>query len=318
MAERKTALAARKPPTPSRHRVAKPAQPSVLRMDRERIPVLRPDLKGYVVAEEVVDGFDDRQDLSRSQRLAVAQLAERFAPDGVSDDQKALLADAKPQPASELGLALAADEDQLTEAFLSGALDDLPSTAWRVISNPAERGGTYPLTAADLRKLTGASYRQVRYWNESDLLPAQLIDGERRYFAAGLAKAFMLFEADKYQVAAANAVQHGGSDGRRVLRLVGASLVENARHARPGVAASKLREAGETLMRYGTEIVDRPAGRAADVRGVAKRRASAGAASASGPGRQKKKPKRAAKTPAAARALSRGGRSTSRARSAGK
>jgi hypothetical protein len=55
----------------------------VLRIDRERIPVLRPDLKGHVVGEEVVDG-DDREDLSHNQRLAVARLAERFAPDGAS------------------------------------------------------------------------------------------------------------------------------------------------------------------------------------------------------------------------------------------
>jgi hypothetical protein len=285
----------------------------VLRIDRERIPVLRPDLKGYVVGQEVVDGFADRQDLSHDQRLAVARLAERFAPDGVSNDQKALLADAKPQPASELGLALAADEDQLTGDFLAGALDDLPSNAWRVISNPAELGSTYPLTGADLQKLTGASYRQVRYWNESDLLPAQVIDGERRYFAAGLAKAFMLFEAEKYQVAAANAVQHGGSDGRRVLRLIGASLVENARYARPGVAASKLLEAGQSLMRYGTEIVDRPVGRVADVRRATKRTTSARTVGASGRQRPKTTPKRAAKVPTSARARSGARRSTPQA-----
>jgi hypothetical protein len=290
--------------------------PSALRSKHETIPVLRPDLQGYVLEQDITDGFADRADLSENQRVAIAKLAQRFGPDGASEGQKALLAAAEPQPASDLGLALAADEDQLTEDFLAGALDDLPESAWGLISNPAEHGSAYPLTSVDLQKLTGATYRQIRYWNEAELLPSQVVDGERRFFAAGLAKAFMLFEAEKYQVAAANAVRHGGIDARRVLRLVGASLVENARHAPAGAAAGKLAEAGQLLMRHCAEIVDRPTGKrtahATAKRGTSKRGAPKPAQAT--PSRSaKSSTKRSARTIAASQALSGAKRTTPRA-----
>jgi|NGEPerStandDraft_6_1074524.scaffolds.fasta_scaffold18876_4 hypothetical protein len=304
--------------TPREPRTLEPTAPSALRSKDETIPVLRPDLRGYVLEQEVVDGFADRADLSENQRVAIAKLAERFSPDGASDEQKALLAAAQPQPASDLGLALAADEDQLTEDFLAGALADLPESAWRVISNPAEHGSAYPLTSVDLQKLTGATYRQIRYWNEAELLPSQVVDGERRFFATGLAKAFMLFEAEKYQVAAANAVRHGGMDARRVLRLVGASLVENARHAPGGAAAGKLAEAGQLLMRHCAEIVDRPSGKGAHAtpkRGVSKRGASKRAHATSSRSAMSSA-KRSAKTIAPSRGLSGAKRTTPRMPSA--
>ena len=58
---------------------------------RHPLPILRADLRGYVLEEYAVDGFQDRADLSEEARIRIARWAKRFLPSEVSDSQRELL-----------------------------------------------------------------------------------------------------------------------------------------------------------------------------------------------------------------------------------
>jgi DNA-binding transcriptional MerR regulator len=227
-------------------------------------PTLRADAKGYVLGDESVDGFADRPDLVDGQRRIIARLAAHYAPDEVSAAQQEFLRDFEargPTRPSELLLALAADEADVTEAYVTGFYDELSDESRRVVFNPSEHpelgGRDYPLSIGDVAKLTGATTRQLRHWEDSGLLRSHRVNGRRKFFAGAVLKAMVLAETPQYQLAAISDVSRQKSGGERLLRLIGA-VVASLDPESVERAGRELIATGKALIEHSSELLQKP------------------------------------------------------------
>ncbi|HLA13486.1 MAG TPA: MerR family DNA-binding transcriptional regulator, partial [Gemmatimonadaceae bacterium] len=162
----------------------------------DALPVVRPDRLGYVLGGDWVDGFADSSALPLPIRRQIARLAERYAPGELSDAQRALLAARPVERASDLLRALAEDEADLDEAFVEGLYDSLDEAELAVA-----RSQSYPLAIGKVSELTGASPRQIRYWEEQGLLRAYAFGGQSRYLRGGVLRAMALVTQEQHVLA---------------------------------------------------------------------------------------------------------------------
>lgn len=224
-------------------------------------PTLRADQRGYILGDESIDGFADRPDLADDQRTIIARFARRYAPDTLSPEQKRLLEKfdkSGPPSASPLLHALAAEEAQLEEAYLLGFGEELTKRQRDLLANPgrhpALKGRTYPLSIGEVEKLTEATARQLRYWEEGGLLKAQRLNGQRKYFRSAVLRAMVLANTPPNHVNAVRAVAAGADEGERLIRLLGAQLASTAPQEEIGRAGRELIQIGRALVEYSVGV----------------------------------------------------------------
>ncbi len=217
-------------------------------------PRLRPDLRGYIIDGEAVDGFADRTDLSLSDRIVIARLCNRYSPKHLSAVQRKLsrTSEAQRQPvASDLLRGFAINDATIDAVAEEGFLEELTEDELRLVGDPSLHpdlpNATYPLTIGQLATLTGATQRQLRHWDDAALVPAERVNGQRRFYSAGVVRAFVLARADTYQVTALASIARGEPEGLRLLRLVAASAAALAKEGLSGQASVSFVEAAHRL-----------------------------------------------------------------------
>jgi DNA-binding transcriptional MerR regulator len=221
-------------------------------------PQLRADRLGYLIDGEYTQGFADRPDLRPADRQLIARWCQRFTPDLLTAAQREVLERPKAGvPTVLLQLRDAAVENAerdmplAVDVGLYGRLDTAEvhkvREPWLVLGgNPAR---DYPLSAAELAKLTGATTKQIRSWEESDLLPAYWIAGRRHFFSAAAVHAFALRGLDRNEIRAARRVL-SSDPGDPVPQLVAAAVERSRRAAKPARLAALI--AGKMLARPGS------------------------------------------------------------------
>ncbi len=200
-------------------------------------PRLRADRQGYVIDDEYVQGFADRSDLKQADRQLIARWCQSFTPDMLTAEQRELLERRK--------VRLSTVAQQLRDAAIENAERDMPLAIdvglygrlskdevrkvrepWVVLGENPPRD--YPLSAAELATLTGATTKQIRSWEKSDLLPAYWIADRRHFFSAAAVHAFALRKLDRNEIRGARRVL--SSDPEDPLPELVAAAVERSRY----------------------------------------------------------------------------------------
>ncbi len=200
-------------------------------------PQLRADQQGYLVDGESVDGFGDRPDLDAHSRRLIAQWCQAFAPDALGAEQRQLLRGTAAPPsqvARELRDAAIENAERdmplAVDVGLRGRLgeDEIRKVRepWLVLGGDPQRD--YPLNTSELATLTGATPKQIRSWEESELLPAYWIADRRHFFSAAAVHAFALRELDRNEIRSARRVL--SADPEDVLPELVAAALERSRH----------------------------------------------------------------------------------------
>ncbi len=224
------------------------------------MPTLRADRRGYVLDEESVDGFDDREDLSPVARRQIAKWARRFTPAMLSEEQHRLPAESDEERGAQLELLAAAlrdAEQDVPEGVARGFYEDLTDEQLSYVRDPSSHsalvGAGYPLSTKEMGTLTGASGRQLRHWDALGLLPSHRVAGQRRFLSAAVARAFALKGSQLHEVAALAALSRGGPDAARLTRLIAAQVGSLAARV-VGSAGSELAQAAATLVTHSREL----------------------------------------------------------------
>lgn len=205
------------------------------------LPTIRPDRRGYMLDAEWVDGFSDRPELPVKARRQIALLAERYAPDEISDEQRALLASRSEERASDLLRALAEDEADLDEAFAEGLYDSLDEHELTLA-----REQSYPLSIGEVEELTGATARQLRHWEEQGLLRLHSFGAQRRYLRGGVLRAMALVKQEQYVLATLGKTV---KEPTKLVKLLGLALRESADPETLAAAARAFTQVGRMLDR---------------------------------------------------------------------
>jgi hypothetical protein len=192
-------------------------------------PQLRSNHRGYRLGGQVVDGFPDQPQLPPFQRRLIAEWAKALGHGLPAAQQKLLQARPTP-PEAQLEILRAAQRDgdrdvqRVVDSGVYATLDaaDIDRCEW-----PEEVLGearSYPINATELATLAGVTYKQIRDWDKSGLLPSHDIDGRRQYFSAAALTACALKPLDKWQIAALRGVlsSEPSSGFRRLIDYVSA------------------------------------------------------------------------------------------------
>lgn len=233
-----------------------------MKRNDERRVLPRADREGYLLDGKPVDGFADRPQLPRAERETIARLAKRFAPEAMSDTQRALLTalEQEPRGASAKLRGFSANEGYVDDLFLRGFFQLLSPQQLELVAHPERKAGSaYPLTVGQLAKLTGTTPRQIRHWTDLQILPEQRADGDRLYYSAAAAYAMVLAPLDKFVIAALAVLNHRGRETPRLLTVFGSSLTTLAQDLpATSPAVESLVAAGEALQRSATELSSTP------------------------------------------------------------
>lgn len=215
---------------------------------RKQQVTVRADLRGYVLRGQAVDGFDDRTDLPRVDRVAIARMARSYAP-ALSVEQRQLLArdDARPRRASARlrGFTENALEDE--KAYRAGLYAQLSARQRAAIAET-----DFPVSVGQLARLVGATDRQIRHWTDLELLPAHRVAGQRRYYSAAAVQAASYVRMDKHQMATLATLVRPSSRSATLLSVVGATLTTLAQRVGGEEVQRDLVEAGICLQHVGT------------------------------------------------------------------
>jgi hypothetical protein len=208
---------------------------SKLRAERIAVagPQLRADRRGYLLGADRVDGFDDRSDLDTSSRRLIAGWARAFAPDSLDAAQRRLLdqpAEATLDTPKLLARAAIENAESDMPIAMDAGLYSLLSTdeisavrePWLKLGDEDRRD--YPLNASELARLTETTAKQIRSWEEADLLPAYWIGGRRHFFSAAAVHAFALKRLDRNEIRGVSRILSTQQDDP-VVALVAASLL---------------------------------------------------------------------------------------------
>lgn len=192
-------------------------------------PQLRGNRQGYHLRGEIVDGFPDQPQLPPFQRRLIAEWAKALDHE-LSAAQQELLQTRPTPPEAQLQILRAAQRDgdcdvqRVVDSGVYATLDvaDVERCEW-----PEEVLGearSYPINATELATLAGVTYKQIRDWDKSGLLPSHDIDGRRQYFSAAALTACALKPLDKWQIAALRGVLNADRDSgfRRLIDYVSA------------------------------------------------------------------------------------------------
>lgn len=224
-------------------------------------PTVRGDRRGYVLDQQVVEGFDDRPDLSLEQRTIIARLCRKYSPKALTPQQREFLRavdEGAFEPASATLVGFSRNELDLEKVGTAGFLQELSSSELRYVREPGAhrslKGQHYPLTTGEVATLCQATERQIRHWADSGLIPSYRIDGQRRFFSAGLIRAMVLAKAGNFEVSTLAAIARGGKRGERLLRLIGSMVASLAEHRSAEPAAALLGAAGSGLVLHSSEL----------------------------------------------------------------
>jgi DNA-binding transcriptional MerR regulator len=231
-------------------------------------PFLRPDRSGYFLGDESVDGFTDRLDLPRRQRVILAKMAQRLTPDRLDPVQVELLAGADEAVVpSALIDAFARDEALVGEVGAQGLLEhltererDLAAHPWSLksVSRP------YPLRIGHVIELVRAAGhdvtdRQLRHWADAGLLPSHRINGQRYFLRAAVLRAMLYAKLSPQQIASLMAVAQGSEQGLLFTAafgsLLGAGRCVTNVYAEPW---NDLAEAGQILLANISALTELP------------------------------------------------------------
>ena len=188
------------------------------------LPSVRADGRGYVLGGKWFDGFADREDLEFAARRQLARLAERYAPEDLSDQQRALLSVRLEAGASDLLRALARDEADLDAAFAEGLHDTLDEQELA-----RARAQQYPLPIGRVAELTGATQRQIRHWEATG--PAVRSRGRRAEaisLRGGMLRAMALVKQEQHVIATLGKTVQ---EPRQLIKLI--AMVVSGSGARP-------------------------------------------------------------------------------------
>lgn len=203
------------------------------------LPSIRPDRRGYVFEGKWFDGFADRDDLDFAERRQLARLTERYAPEDLSDEQRALLSGRFEAGASDLLRALAQDEADLDAAFAEGLYDTLDEEELA-----RAREHQYPLPIGRVAEITGATQRQIRHWEEQDLLHAHAIGGQKRYLRGGVLRAMALVKQEQHVIATLSKTVQ---EPRQLIKLIAMVVSGSGDPARIKEVAREFFSLGEML-----------------------------------------------------------------------
>jgi hypothetical protein len=210
-------------------------------------PTVRPDRAGYVLDGESIDGFADRRDVSKDVRVLIARMAARFAPDAMTDWQRSAVEVAGTPRASELLVALTADEEDVDLAFQEGLFDDVrPSDLKRA------RAQQYPIRIGQASKLTGATQRQLRHWEGLGLLRTHVINNQRLYFKGAVIRAFALVKHEQFVLSTLGKAK--GGDAAELIRLLAAVLLDSDDRELSESAAGAFEAAAFALRSFAPEL----------------------------------------------------------------
>src|SRR4051812_45814171 len=104
-----------------------------------------------------------------------------------------------------------------------------------------------------MQQLTGASKRQLRYWETLGLLPSHRISGRRTFGSAAVARAMALKDCQQHEVAALAALARGGPDAARLTRLLAAQIGSMAERL-TGAAGRELVDAASLIVARSREL----------------------------------------------------------------
>jgi hypothetical protein len=192
-------------------------------------PQLRGGRQGYLLDDQLIDGFSDQPQLPPFHRRLIAEWARAFGYD-LSAAQQELLRMRPMPPEAQLEILKAAqyngdrDVPRLVE---SGVYETLSADDVERCEYPQEILGEargYPINATELATLAGVTYKQIRDWERGGLLPSHEIDGRRQYCSAAALTACALKPLDKWQIAALRGVLSSDRDSgfRRLIDYVSA------------------------------------------------------------------------------------------------
>jgi hypothetical protein len=205
------------------------------------LPVIRPDRRGYVLNDEWVDGFSDRPELPVKVRRQIAVLAQRYAPDDISDEQRTLFVARSEDRGSDMLRALSEDEADLDEAFAEGLYDSLDE---QELARAREQ--SYPLSIGEVEALTGATARQLRHWEEQGLLRLHSFGAQRRYLRGGVLRAMALVKQEQYVLATLGKVV---KEPTHLVKLIGLALRDSGDRDKISAAAREFTTIGKMLDR---------------------------------------------------------------------
>ena len=235
------------------------------------LPTIRDDGSGYLYKDEDVDGFADDLRLPTPARVLIARFAAALTPERVTPEQRSLLRGVGP---SSLLKDLADDEADLEKAWETGLYDLLTARQHAFLREPILHPNvrsSYPLSISDVAKLSGASERQLRYWEDNGLLRSGRDSaGSRRYFRSAVLRAMAYEQAPQHVRQTLLSILKEGPE--RFLRLLTAALPD-----REDLADAIAALVGTTGASGSRDVSQRRATPRRDVRksGTAKRKTAA-------------------------------------------
>jgi hypothetical protein len=218
---------------------------------------------GYFVGDEWFEGFADRPEMPERDRALIAEWAARFTPEEVGDEQRVLLSDRVAPPKlrteeiEDVAAAIRDAEEDLPQAVRVGLYGLLTEDELEKVRFPSRtqevEGRNYPLGVTELAKLTGATPRQIRHWDDAGLLPGHRVANQRRFYSAAAVHAFALRRLEPYQVAVLGLIVRGDQKLGGFLPLLGSALAFTARRV-TGEAGRELTRGAELVARYGGSL----------------------------------------------------------------
>jgi hypothetical protein len=191
-------------------------------------PVIRENGTGYTYRDQDIDGFSDDLGLPEAARERIARFAAALTPEELSSTQKELLQ--RTSGPSALLRELAADEAELDEAWEQGLYELLTPKQLALLRDPSLHpklgSRRYPLAIGDVAKISGASARQLHYWEQTGLLRAFRDDGgSRLYLRGAVVRAMVYTGAPKHVLATLTSILKDGP--HRFARLLAAALLSS-------------------------------------------------------------------------------------------
>lgn len=221
---------------------------------------LLPNSDGYMLGDQQVGGFADREDLPEGQRLRLARWARMLTPDQISPTQQLLLERATQHGRPQGWLEAMDDRDTLATGPVRAIWRALSEEQRAAVMHPDQRGLSYPLGVSQLAAMVGASERQIGYWAQNNLLPhfrdPHAPRDAYRFYSAAAVIAFGLAGTDKPEKAVLAKIARGEAAG--VLALVAAIFEMRAKglvHSHPASEAeiSALQDLDAAAGEYLTE-----------------------------------------------------------------
>lgn len=172
---------------------------SAMKVDTTPHPRLTAGREGYIIGDERVNGFADRDDLDDRDRALLARWASRFTPESLTIEQEELLR-ASDKTIDERTIEIleshAANEEELECAFAEGCFDQLTIEQRKLAADPSKHPDltehTYPLDVDEVVTLTGILEEELAKWIDEGLVPTHPIRSQNYFNSAAIIRVFVL------------------------------------------------------------------------------------------------------------------------------